>query len=58
MEREIYLGDGAYAEVNQFGELVIYTSNGLRRTNTVVCEKAPAMLLQRFIEAHLAELVG
>jgi len=53
-----YLGDGAYVEVNPLGELVIYTSNGINRQNEVVCERLPAMLLAKFIEAHASDLIG
>lgn len=56
--KQAYLGDGAYVEVNQFGELVVYTSNGLTRQNEVVLERAPAQLLVRFIEEHQGELIG
>lgn len=50
-----YLGDGAYVEVNPLGELVIY---GINRQNEVVCERLPAMLLAKFIEAHASDLIG
>ena len=55
---EAYIADGAYVSVNELGELVIYTTNGIRRTNEVVFERQPARMLIRFIEAHVDELVG
>lgn len=42
MEHE-YLGDGAYAAVDEFDNVLIYTSDGRRRTNEVVME--PEVLL-------------
>lgn len=36
---EDYLGDGAYVYVSEFGEVVLYTSNGYRETNTVVLDQ-------------------
>jgi hypothetical protein len=35
----IYLGDGAYAEQGHWaGEVCVYTSNGINRTNAVYLE--------------------
>lgn len=38
-----YLGDGAYAAVDEFGNVLIYASDGEKRTNEVVME--PEVLL-------------
>ena len=52
---EVYLGDGAYVEVRG-GELVIYTSNGLHRTNSIVCEYHAARALAAFIMTRMSLL--
>jgi hypothetical protein len=36
MNEPIYLGDGAYARIDQFGDVIIYTSNGIHITNSIV----------------------
>jgi len=33
---EAYLGDGAYVFFSGFGEVILYTSNGITETNVVV----------------------
>jgi hypothetical protein len=35
---EIHLGDGAYCYLSPAGDVVLYTSNGLEETNTVVLD--------------------
>lgn len=30
-----YLGDGAYIERNEWGEICLYAANGIKRTNEV-----------------------
>ncbi len=35
---ETYLGDGAYAYLSDYREIVLYTSDGITETNTVVLE--------------------
>lgn len=37
-ERSTYLGDGLYVELDDFGMVVLYTSDGVRHTNTVYLE--------------------
>lgn len=36
--RKTYLGDGAYVEVDDFGDVVLTTENGITVTNRVVLE--------------------
>lgn len=36
---EFYLGDGAYVYADEFGAVVLYTSDGVRETNRVVLER-------------------
>jgi hypothetical protein len=57
-EKQLYLGDGAYVEVTLFGELRLFTSNGVEEKNSVVLEGGPADLLAAFIQAHRGALVG
>lgn len=38
MSERTYLGDGAYAERDGYGGIVLVTSNGLRDTNRIVLE--------------------
>jgi hypothetical protein len=38
MKPKRYLGDGVYAEVNQCGQLVLTTEDGIRETNTIYLE--------------------
>jgi hypothetical protein len=45
-----YLGDGAYVEFTEY-DFVVYTSNGISRTNEVHLELSGAMQLQDFIQA-------
>ena len=33
---ETYLGDGAYAYLAEYGDIILYTSNGITETNRVV----------------------
>lgn len=46
MEKQIYLGDGAYARVEDWGDVTLYTSDGLNTTNQVVLEPH---LLENFL---------
>ena len=54
--KELYLGDGAYARMSPFGEVVIYTSNGLEATNTVVLGLHEVDALLIFIEHNKGEI--
>lgn len=46
-----YLGDGAYARFDGFA-VELFTSNGLRTTNTIVCEPEVLRELVAFALAH------
>jgi hypothetical protein len=54
-ESQTYLGDGAYAEFEHGSRLIIYTSNGISRTNEVVLERPEWLRLQQFAAAHFKE---
>lgn len=38
MEKKIYVGDGVYAEREDFGDIVLTTENGVATTNRIVLE--------------------
>ena len=40
MDDDIYLGDAVYARLEQHGDVEIYTSDGYRKTNSVIFEPA------------------
>jgi hypothetical protein len=44
-----YLGDGAYVRWDQFGVLVLYTSDGVSITNQVYLESEVLHALQEFL---------
>lgn len=44
---ETYLGDGAYAYLGEYQDVVLYTSNGIEETNRVVLEP---MVMQTLLE--------
>ena len=46
-EQPVYLGDGAYVRWDEYGAVVLYTSDGLKETNTVVLEPE---VLRNFVE--------
>ena len=48
-EPKTYLGDGAYARVDEFGDMVLTTENGISVQNRVVLEPMVVQLLERFI---------
>ncbi len=47
MTGKVYLGDGAYAEFDEFGDLVLTTEDGIRTTNRVVLEPGVLVTLLR-----------
>lgn len=47
-----YLGDGAYVKLSDYGELVIYTSNGIKMTNSVVLGWREVDILLEFIKLN------
>ncbi len=38
MKEKTYLGDGVYLELDEFGDLVLTTSDGIRETNRIVLD--------------------
>ncbi len=48
---KIYLGDAVYAEVDELGDLVLTTEDGIRATNRIVLEPSVLIALQRYVEA-------
>lgn len=50
--KQVYLGDGAYAEYDDYMDLVIYTSNGITKTNTIYLDKYSVSTLLAFIKEN------
>jgi len=50
---EVYLGDGAYVEWNGYA-FVLYTSDGISRTNEIYLEPNSAHVLIKFIQETLS----
>lgn len=38
MKKKEYLGDGVYVEINENGQIVLTTEDGIRATNTIYLE--------------------
>ena len=53
-----YLGDGAYVCLSEYGEMVVYASNGVEVLEKVLLEKHPTEVLVRWIEARKEDLAG
>ncbi len=51
-EKKAYLGDGAYAEVTDFGDLCVFTSDGVHQTNTVFLGALEITKLFDFAHTH------
>lgn len=54
---KLYLGDGVYAEVNQFGELVLTTEDGDRVTNRVILEPKVLAAFEDYLK-HCREIAA
>lgn len=52
MDKE-YLGDSVYAEVNEFGQLVLTTENGHGPSNTIYLEPEVYDALIRYAQGRL-----
>lgn len=50
-----YLGDGAYARMTEYGDLVITTEDGIRVQNRVVLEPTVLLTLEQFIASVRAQ---
>jgi len=46
-----YLGDGVYAQIEDYGDLILTTENGVRVTNRIVLEPAVLLSLLKFVKA-------
>jgi len=46
----IYLGDGAYAQLTVYGDLILTTSNGVMTTNRIVLGSAELKVLLDFLK--------
>lgn len=55
---KIYIGDGAYAEINRFSGLVLTTEDGINVQNTVVIEPEVYLILEDFIHNIRTAEVG
>ena len=53
---EDYLGDGAYVYLDQYGAVVLYTSNGIETTNRVVLEAEVLAAFTRWLDRVQQEL--
>lgn len=49
---QTYLGDAVYAQIDQFGRLVLTTNNGIEDTNTIVMEGDVLKALDQFRIEH------
>lgn len=49
---QTYLGDAVYAQIDQFGRLVLTTNNGIEDTNTIVLEGDVLKALDQFRIEH------
>jgi hypothetical protein len=47
--RKTYLGDGAYAELDRYGDLVLTTENGISVTNRIVLGAVEYQTLVDFV---------
>lgn len=45
-----YLGDGVYVELNEYGQLVLETSDGIRVSNRIFLEPEVFLALNRFTD--------
>lgn len=54
MENKIYLGDGAYASIDELGDIELTTENGISVTNRVCLGDIEADKLFKFYRQHKA----
>ena len=55
---EDYIGDGAYVYLSPSRDVVLYTSDGITKTNTVVMEPSVLKAFQRWLKRVEAEEPG
>lgn len=53
--KKLYLGDGVYADVDEHGQVVLTTENGITVTNTIVLENEVIRNFLTFLK-HLKEV--
>jgi hypothetical protein len=53
-----YIGDGAYCAINQYGDLVLTTENGVSVQNIVVIEPELYPVLERFVAQAREQKIG
>ena len=53
-----YLGDGVYAAVDEIGNLVLTTENGVAVTNRIVFEPEVLAALEAYIARRRAEVAA
>jgi len=51
----VYLGDGAYAELDDTGGVRIFTSNGVTEENEIFLELPMVGILNRYIEREVTK---
>jgi hypothetical protein len=47
---KIYLGDGVYAEMDEFNSIILTTSNGIMDTNRIVLEPEVLDALNKYLQ--------
>jgi len=47
-----YLGDGVYIEQNDFGQVVLTTSDGLSDTNTIYLEPEVVRAMEEWLQGN------
>jgi len=52
MENKTYLGDGVYAQIDDAGQVVLTTEDGLRATNTIYLEPAVLDALLTYLRTN------
>lgn len=50
MMKKTYLGDGAYAEVDECGDVILTTEDGIRTTNRIVLEPEVLDAFMRYVK--------
>ena len=53
---EIYLGDAVYVYLGEYADVILYTSDGIAQTNTIVLEPSIVEALQNWIKSTTDDL--
>ena len=51
-ETPFYLGDGAYVKLNEYGQIVLFTSDGVTTTNTICFEPELLLAFQEWLRRN------